>query len=451
MKVVKSDGHRQDFDLKKIEQGLWRSLEKRPVSPVTVENLLHELEDEVHLKGKSNNEIRSSEIGAMILEKLYTLDHVAYIRFASVYRNFEDVNEFIDTDEKKIHWTVNLKKDLERGVEHKYKKDEIRKGIYRPFTKQQLYFDKPFIERPGLSGTYFPTSETQNFAICVSPSANDNLSVLITDQIPNLHLNGDIQAFPLYYYEEQDKQSPTLFDYANQNESEYIRRDGVSDFILTRAEKQYGKNVTKEDIFYYVYGILHSPDYRTAFANDLKKMLPRLPLVEDVRDFWKFSKAGRQLAALHIDYEDVAPYPGVLVHYKGIPKEEIEKGLDGEGMSAINYRVEKMRFPKVDGVVRGKKKKVNDKSTIHYNSQISITNIPEKAYKYVVNGKSAIEWVMERYQVKTDKKSGITNDPNDWAEEVGNPKKSLFAEAFQHTRQVSNLQFPNSKIDEVCV
>lgn len=96
LKVIKSDGHRQDFDLTKIEKGLWRSLEKRPVSRVDVENLLHELEDEVHLKGKSNNEIKSSDIGAMILEKLYTVDHVAYIRFASVYRKFEDVNQFIN-------------------------------------------------------------------------------------------------------------------------------------------------------------------------------------------------------------------------------------------------------------------------------------------------------------------------------------------------------------------
>lgn len=111
LKVVKSDGHRQDFDLKKIENGLWRSLEKRPVSRAEVETLLHELEDEVHMKGKSNNEIKSSEIGAMILGKLYTLDHVAYIRFASVYRNFEDVNEFI--------------KEIE-DISRKYKKVEKR-------------------------------------------------------------------------------------------------------------------------------------------------------------------------------------------------------------------------------------------------------------------------------------------------------------------------------------
>jgi predicted helicase len=206
------------------------------------------------------------------------------------------------------------------------------------------------------------------------------------------------QCFPLYYYEEQDKQSPTLFDFASEARSDYIRRDGVSDFILERAKKQYGKNVTKEDIFYYVYGFLHSPEYRAAFANDLKKMLPRLPLVEDVRDFWKFSKAGRQLAELHVSYEEVEPYPDVQV-----------TGDDGK-----SYRVEKMRFP-----AKGQK------DTIHYNSLITLTNIPARAYEYIVNGKSAIEWLMERYQVTIHKESGIKNDPNDWATEVGNPRYIL--------------------------
>ena len=134
------------------------------------------------------------------------------------------------------------------------------------------------------------------------------------------------------------------------------------------------------------------------FANDLKKMLPRIPLVEDVRDFWKFSKSGRKLADLHINYENVPPYEGVKVI----------------GADSGFYRVEKMRFPKKD-----------QKDSIIYNSRIIIENIPLKAYEYVVNGKSAIEWIMERYQVTIHKESGIKNDPNDWAEEVGNPRYIL--------------------------
>ena len=209
-------------------------------------------------------------------------------------------------------------------------------------------------------------------------------------------LDSGTQSFPLYYYEERQKSSPTLFDAATENE--FIRRDGVSDFILERAQKMYGNRVIKEDIFYYVYGILHSPEYRTRFANDLKKMLPRIPLVDEPREFWLFSKAGRELAELHINYESVPPYKGVTVT-------GAEKGL---------FNVEKMRFPK-----KGKK------DTILYNGYITISDIPDKAYEYIVNGKSAIEWVMERYQVSTHKESGITNDPNDWAKEVGNPRYIL--------------------------
>lgn len=303
------------------------------------------------------------------------------------------VDNFIITDPKKISWSADLKKDIERNKEHSFNANSLKQALYRPYFKQFLYFDDSLVERPGQNRKLFPVSIPSNKLICVTgKGASKDFSVLMTDKIPNLDTLEKGQSFPLYYYEERKKNSPTLFDAAG--ESEFIRRDGVSDFILERAKKQYGKNLSKEDIFYYVYGILHSPDYRTAFANDLKKMLPRIPLVEDVRDFWKFSKAGRQLADLHINYESVPPFSGVEV----------------TGAGTGFYRVEKMRFPKKDR-----------KDQIIFNSKILISNIPPKAYEYVINGKSAIEWIMERYQIKVDKASGIKNDPNDWAEEVGNP------------------------------
>ena len=192
------------------------------------------------------------------------------------------------------------------------------------------------------------------------------------------------------------------------SETSYIQRDGVTDWILTTARKQYGYKVTKEDIFYYVYGLLHSPDYRTAFTTDLKKSLPRLPLVEKADDFWAFSKAGRALADLHLNYESIETYKKCLV---------LHAPLTNKGDS-VNYRVEKMRFGKIDS-------KTADKSVIHYNHAITIEGIPAEAYEYVVNGKSAIEWIMERYAVTTDKKSGITNDPNDWAREHNDEKYIL--------------------------
>jgi predicted helicase len=321
--------------------------------------------------------------------------------------------DFIVGDAKRISWTRSLRKDISNGIVHMFNLTEITSSIYRPFTKQKLYFDKPFIESPGIFKQLFPTKKHENLLITLTGiGANKSFSALISNTITNLDSIEKAQCFPLYYYEERKKNSPTLFDAADENE--FIRRDGVSDFILERAKKQYGKNVTKEDIFYYVYGILHSPDYRTAFANDLKKMLPRIPLVEDVRDFWKFSKAGRQLADLHVNYEEVPPAKEVLVLFDRVPQKEIESGLAGKELEAVNFKVQKMRFPKKDR-----------KDAIIYNSQISIENIPEKAYEYVINGKSAIEWIMERYQVKTDPKSGITNDPNDWAKEVGNPRYIL--------------------------
>lgn len=317
------------------------------------------------------------------------------------------VDNFIINDSKSISWSADLKKDIERNREYTFNANSLRKTLYRPYCKQFLYFDDSLVERPGQNRRLFPSSTNFNRLICITGrGASKDFSVLITDTIPNLDTIEKGQSLPLYYYEERKKSSPTLFDAASENE--FIRRDGVSDFILERAKKQYGKNVGKEDIFYYVYGILHSPDYRTAFANDLKKMLPRIPLVEDVRDFWKFSKAGRQLAELHINYETVDEHPDVMVNYLG------KTNFNPQTVDSSYYRVEKMRFPK-----KGKK------DTIIYNSKITISNIPGKAYEYVVNGKSAIEWIMERYQVTVHKDSGIKNDPNDWAKEVGNPRYIL--------------------------
>lgn len=319
------------------------------------------------------------------------------------------VESFINTDDTKISWTVNLKKDIERNIEHKYVSD-IRDSAYRPFFKQRLYFDKPFIERIGLSPKLFPTPNHKNLVICVScVSANNGLSVSLTDCIPDLHYIGDTQCFPLYWYDSSDADVADLFNQgAEKPMDRYVRKDGVTDWILSTARKQYGYKVMKEDIFYYVYGLLHSPDYRTTFATDLKKSLPRLPLVEKADDFWAFSKAGRELADLHLNYETIEPYGKCVI---------VHAPLTTKGDS-INYHVEKMRFGKIDS-------KIADKSIIHYNHAITIEGIPAEAYEYVVNGKSAIEWVMERYAITTDKKSGITNDPNDWAREHNDEKYIL--------------------------
>ena len=326
-----------------------------------------------------------------------------------------DIEDFIDINPLQISWTRALKNNIKNQIIHKYKKSELRTSIYRPFAKQNLYFDIPLIESPGLSPKLFPNSKSNNFVISITGTGGSKeFSPLITDCIPNLHVVENGQYFPLYYYEERQKQTQSLFDTTETSKTEFVRRDAISDFILDQAKERYGKNITKEDIFYYVYGLLHSPTYRELFANDLKKMLPRLPLLEDVRDFWKFSKAGRQLAELHINYENQPTPAGVIVIHNPLTITETLKQLSADEIKYVDYRVDKMKFPKKD-----------QKETIHYNSRITIDNIPVKAYQYVVNGKPAIEWIMERYAITTHKESQITNNPNDWAEEVGNPRYIL--------------------------
>ena len=320
-----------------------------------------------------------------------------------------EAKNFIDNNPKKISWSSSLLSHLQRGNKTSFDKEGISKILYRPFNSQRIYFGEKLIHRRGQNDQLYLPNQQPNFAI-ITPGKSERRSfaTLITNVKADLNMfDGGCQCFPLYYYEKREKKQGSLFDEAG--ESEYIRRDGVSDFILERAKKQYGKSVTKEDIFYYVYGILHNEDYREAFTNDLKKMLPRIPLVDVPKDFWTFSKTGRELADLHINYESIPAYEGVTI-----------KGIDSNF-----YKVEKMRFAKKRVEIDGKSKTVDDKSIINFNSKISILDIPEQAYEYMVNGKSAIEWVMERYQVKADKASGIKNDPNDWAEEQGNPKYIL--------------------------
>lgn len=304
------------------------------------------------------------------------------------------------SDPLKISWDSTLKMDADKARIHKFDSTKIIKSQYRPFYKQNLYFDKNLNNSVALLPKIFPKKNTKNLLICVSGvGVTKDFSTIITNIIPDLELIGKSQCFPLYYYEENNSSQKGLFD--SGGEGDYIRRDGVSDFILERAKIQYGKNVTKEDVFYYVYGFLHSPEYREMFANDLKKMLPRLPLVEEVKDFWAFSKAGRKLAELHLNYETVPAYEGVTITSPDVIYMTTPEEL---------YRVTKMRFPKK-----------GQKETIVYNGHFTIDNIPAKAYEYVVNGKSAIEWIMERYAVSVHKDSGITNDPNDWSLETGNP------------------------------
>ena len=317
------------------------------------------------------------------------------------------ISDCVESNITQISWSDGLFNYLKRNNALEFEDKNVVESIYRPFFKQYGYYGRSLNERVYQMPKVFPDGNFENLIICVPGIGNNkDFSCLISNRIVDLGIQSASQCFPLYWYEEN---SNDLLDLFKGNATDkYTRRDGVSDFIAKEARVKYGHKTAKEDIFFYVYGILHSPDYRKEFEADLKKMLPRLPLVDKVDDFWAFSKAGRELAHYHLNYEDIPAYSGVDVEYK-------------KGKDEADYTVTKLRFAKkrVEG------KSVNDRSAIIYNKHITIKNIPEEAYDYEVNGRSAIEWIIDRYQVRTDKKSGITNDPNDWGREHGNERYIL--------------------------
>lgn len=331
-----------------------------------------------------------------------------------------NVASFLSDDDTFISWTRALRNDILKNKEGQYSSENIVTALYRPFTKETLYVDSQFNELLGIKSKAFPFKDAENRVICVSGvGVTKDFSCIVTDVLPDLELIGKSQCFPLYWYEEKNVQERSLFD-DDTNEDKYIRHDGITDWILKEVRKRFGnsKAITKEHIFYYVYGILHSPQYRERFAADLKKSLPRIPIVDDVQDFMAFYKAGKALAELHLNYEQVPPSPDVTATIADAVYKEPTDDAPFGYTKYDHYLVDKMVFPKVRNEAG---KLVPDKSRIIYNGNITIENIPAKAYEYIVNGKSAIEWIMERYAVTQDSKSLITNDPNDWSKEHGNP------------------------------
>lgn len=278
---------------------------------------------------------------------------------------------------------------------------DIRISTYRPFHRQWSLMSGPLVEAAGKTPKFFERDGQLAMAV-LRPNDRTPFAVVMVDSPPNLGFFMDPpDVLPLYRKSEADSDSlldlgPVVADQPDLN---------ITDHALARIQAGDG-TLTKEDVFFYVYGLLHSPDYRETYAADLKKSLPRIPLVADVAPF---VEAGRKLSELHLSYETVEPYP--------------LDGLDTEFGAADPYehfRVEKMKFAKVRDPET--KKLAADKSTIMYNGEITLSGIPETAYRYMLGSRSAIEWIIDRYQVKTDKPSGIVNDPNDWSREVEDPR-----------------------------
>ena len=285
-----------------------------------------------------------------------------------------NIDDFVVYDDTQIKWTDRLKSELKNGRFAELSSNKIRTALYRPFTKQNLYFDKLMNQRTYVLPSIFPITETEseNQVICVSsPGTNSSFHVLITDRIPDFHITGDSQCFPFYTYDE---------DGTN-------RQENITDWALTAFRSHYNDDtITKWDIFHYTYGILHHPDYREKYQANLKRDLPHIPFAEN---FSGFAKAGAALADLHVNYESC-------------PKFEKLEERETAGMQ-VDWRVEKMKLSK-------------DKTQLKYNDFLTLDGIPAEVYDYRLGTRSALEWVVDQYRVKVDRRSGIKNDPNREAE-----------------------------------
>ncbi|MCF7554538.1 DEAD/DEAH box helicase [Pseudomonas petrae] len=322
------------------------------------------------------------------------------------------LDSFIDTNPQRISWTHNVKQELAKDRAFEFEATSLTPSLYRPFTKQWIYYNRTLNERVYQMPRIFPQVGVENVVICVSGiGARTGFSAFVANLPPNFDNLEKGQCFPLYLYDEAAKASKDDL-FVEPSGGGIRRRDGITDTGLAHFQAAYpSEQISKQDLFYYVYGILHSPDYCERYADNLSKELPRIPAVKKAVDFWTFSHAGRSLADLHLNYETIELYP-LTIEAKG-------------ALTNADYRVEKMKLAKK-----------GDKTTVIYNQRITLKSIPEAAWNYVVNGRAALDWVMERQAVRPDKSSGIVNDANDWATEtMSNPKYPL--ELFQRVVTVS--------------
>ena len=290
-------------------------------------------------------------------------------------------------------------------------------SAYRPFFNQYLYFDRYWNNRVYQMPRIFPSNTSKNKVICVSGVGSKNFSCLIVDKIPCFDFVEKSQCFPRYLYEKTTSK-PSIYSFFEDSVEDqvsettvdgYTRKDAITHEALEHFRMAYScENITADDLFYYIYGILHSEDYRTRYANNLMKELPRIPRVATYADFKAFEEAGRKLADLHINFERVPEYDGVQIQ---------EDRRDG-----FSYYVRQMKYGKIHGKTGNDAK---DKTKLVYNDYITVEGIPLEAQEYVVNKKSALDWVVERACVSVDKASGIINDFNDYATEKNDPRYPL--------------------------
>lgn len=329
----------------------------------------------------------------------------------------------VDTDPTKVSWNRQLFKDLDNRVHHEFNSDSLVSSIYRPFCKQTVYFHRTMNDMVYQLPQIFPSPAHRNVIFAINADPNKRYSHIATDRLTDLNIITASQQFPLFTWEkvESDLDKLDLFgDAAETNAAEldasapfdfsrpiseqvpkrfngYVRRDNITDATLAAYRAHYGDAaMTKEDIFFYVYALLHHPEYRSRYEADLKKMLPRIP---KCAGFWQYADAGRELADLHVNYELVEPYPLVEDWMLDAPENPWQR-----------YQVTKPVWAKR-----------SERTSLKYNQYLTLHGIPEAAQQYQVNGRSPLDWVIDRYKVTVDKKSNIKNDPNDYCREIGQP------------------------------
>ena len=302
----------------------------------------------------------------------------------------------------RISWNRGLKQDLAKRYPIRWSDDAVRSFSYRPFCPQWGYLDRHVNDMIYQLPSMFPTPHHTNLGVMViAPRPGTEFVTLAIPSMPDLSFfTYTAQFFPRWTYQQIEDEG--TLDFSNEGDVDqwgYRRVDNITDAILALYQEAIGDQVTKDDIFYYVYGVLHDPDYRNRYAADLKKMLPHIPTPESAVRFARVAGIGRQLADLHVNYEAAEPYPLDV---------QLKPGADPANRET--WRVAKMHW-----------KPKTDKSAIVYNHAVTIAGIPGTAHDYLLGSRTALEWIIDRYQVKTDKASGIVNDPNDWCDEHDDP------------------------------
>lgn len=342
-----------------------------------------------------------------------------------------EIDNYLSTlDNRRFSWDAVNIKDISTGKHLDPSLIQFTRSIYRPFFPQWVCFDKTsrLNNRVAQLPRVFPTFRHHNLGIYqVGKGSSVPFSCIATHHLPDLHLTGSGsggQFFPRFTWSDRatevDDNGQGAFTFGSEVEHSrygtigevadgYTRVDNIADEIKALYREALGDDITGDDIFHFVYGKLHDPGYRSTYEIDLKKMLPHIETPAMREEFDRFAAAGKALLDLHVNYEDVEPWP-VTINLKPTADPD-----DRE-----TWRVKKMAWGKKRDPETGKR--VNDTTTIIVNPKITVTDIPEEAERYQLGSRSALAWLIDRYRVTTDKKSGITNDPNDWADEVGNPR-----------------------------